>query len=212
MAVFDEPSAADGSCPLEQIASGVAVGGTVLQMSRDLSRMKILMTHSTVIKSDTCAAKLAATYPWEAFAQLEVTRATRRVFGPIKTLRWTDHANLTRSQNNNIGVDAKLVRWIAELLADGSELRSLSGRSARLGDSYSRKPKERDELLEARTKDLSGMAGQLRDFNMDEYLGDGTEGDLGRSETTRYQTRIPKDKIALAGLLEEIAAVVGCSI
>ncbi|CAK9017668.1 Pro-Pol polyprotein, partial [Durusdinium trenchii] len=37
LAVFDEASAADGSCPLEQVAdaSGIAVGGTVLQMSRD---------------------------------------------------------------------------------------------------------------------------------------------------------------------------------
>ena len=48
LATFDEASAADGSCPLEQIAdaSGIAVGGTVLQMSRDMSRMKVLSTHS----------------------------------------------------------------------------------------------------------------------------------------------------------------------
>ena len=215
LAVFDESSAADGSCPLEQIAdaSGIAVGGTVLQMSRDLSRMKILMTHS---KSLTPAQQNWPPLIQEAFAQLEVKRATRRVFGTIKTLCWTDHANLTRSQTNNIGVDAKLVRWIAELLADGSELRSLSGRSARLGDGYSRNPKERDELLEARTKDLSGMAGQLRDFNMDEYLGDGTEGDgpvpwaVGDDavpDSGVPNTGIPKDKVALAGPLERIAAV-----
>ena len=45
---FDEAAAADGSCPLEQIAdpSGVAVGGTVLQMTRNLSPVKVLMTHS----------------------------------------------------------------------------------------------------------------------------------------------------------------------
>ena len=48
LASFDEAAAADGSCPLEQIAdaSGIAVGGTVLQMTRDLSRVKVLMTHS----------------------------------------------------------------------------------------------------------------------------------------------------------------------
>ena len=42
LAVFDEASAADGSCPLEQIAdaSGIAVGGTVLQMSRDMSSIR----------------------------------------------------------------------------------------------------------------------------------------------------------------------------
>ena len=39
-ASFDEVSAADGPCPHEQIAdaSGIAVGGTVLQMIRGLSR------------------------------------------------------------------------------------------------------------------------------------------------------------------------------
>ena len=48
LAAFDEASAADGSCPLEQIAdaSGIAVGGSVVQMSRDLSKLKVLMTHS----------------------------------------------------------------------------------------------------------------------------------------------------------------------
>ena len=36
LAAFDEASAADGSCPLEQIAdaSGIAVGGSVVQLSR----------------------------------------------------------------------------------------------------------------------------------------------------------------------------------
>ena len=39
-ASFDEASAADGPCPRELIAdaSGIAVGGTVLQMMRGLSR------------------------------------------------------------------------------------------------------------------------------------------------------------------------------
>ena len=46
--VFDEAAAVSGRCPLEQIAdaSGIAVGGTVVQMSRDLSRFKVLLTHS----------------------------------------------------------------------------------------------------------------------------------------------------------------------
>ena len=43
---------------------------------------------------------------------------------------------------------------MAEILADGSEIRSLSGRSAKLGDGFSRNPRDRDELLENRTKDL----------------------------------------------------------
>ena len=63
---------------------------------------------------------------------------------------------------------------MSEILADGSEIRSLSGRSAKLGDGFSRNPAGRDELLEARTKDIAGVAGQLKKFNLDEYLGEGT--------------------------------------
>ena len=47
---------------------------------------------------------------------------------------------------------------------DGSEIRSLSGRSAMLGDSFSRNPKDRDALLAARTKDLEGLTGAASGF------------------------------------------------
>ena len=174
IAVFDEASAIDGSCPLEQVAdaSGYAVGGTVLQMTRDLSRMKVLLTHS---RSLTPPQQAWPPLVQEAYAQLEVKRATRKMFGSVRTLCWTDHANLTRAQHIDIGSDVKLVRWIAEILADGSEIRSLSGRSAKLGDGFSRNPKDRDELLQARTKDLQGLSGHLKGFNLEEYLGEGTE-------------------------------------
>ena len=142
LASFDEAAAADGSCPLEQIAdaSGIAVGGSVLQMTRDLSRVKVLMTHS---KPLTPAQQNWPPLIQEAFAQLEVKRATRRTFGSIRTVCWTDHANLTRAQTSDIGLDPKLVRWVGEILLDGSEIRSLSGRSATLGDSFSRNPKSK---------------------------------------------------------------------
>ena len=74
-------------------------------MSRDLSRIKVLMTHS---KSLTPAQQNWPPLIQEAFAQLEVRRATRKVFGTIRTLCWTDHANLTRAQSSNIGSDQKL--------------------------------------------------------------------------------------------------------
>ena len=48
----------------------------------------------------------------------------------------------------------------------------LSGRSALLGDGFSRNPSNRDELIEQRTKDLKGVAGQTRGFNVDEFLSD----------------------------------------
>ena len=60
---------------------------------------------------------------------------------------------------------------------DGSDIRSLSGRSATLGDSLSRNPKERDALLAARTKDPEGLTGQLRGFDLDQCLEQGTEGE-----------------------------------
>jgi predicted Zn-dependent protease with MMP-like domain len=48
----------------------------------------------------------------------------------------------------------------------------LAGRSAKLGDGYSRNPPERDELLEQRTKDLAGLVGQYRGFDLEQYLSD----------------------------------------
>ena len=128
----------------------------MLQMSKDLSRTKILLTHSRSLSE---AQQRWPPLIQEAYAQLEVKRATRRVSGTIRTLCWSDHANLTRAQTSDIGIDSKLVRWVSEILADGSEIRSLSGRSAKLGDGYSRNPKERDALLEARTQDLSELSG-----------------------------------------------------
>ena len=50
----------------------------MLQMSRDLSRMKVLMTHS---KSLTPAQQNWPPLIQEAYAQLEVKRATRKMFG-----------------------------------------------------------------------------------------------------------------------------------
>ena len=160
-AAFDEAAAADGSCPLEQVAdaSGIAVGGSIVQMSRDMAKLKVLMTHS---KSLTPAQQNWPSLIQEALAQLEVERATRKVFVAVKTLCWTGHANLTSAQTSDIRMDSKLVRWVAEILMDGSEIRSLSGHSAMLGDSFSRNPKDRDALLSARTKDVEGLTGQLR--------------------------------------------------
>ena len=127
------------------------------------------MTHS---KSLTPAQQNWPPLIQEAFAQLEVKRATRRTFGSIRTVCWTDHANLTRAQTSDIGLDPKLVRWVGEILLDASEIRSLSCRSA-LGDSFSRNPKDRDRLLEALTRDLHGMSGRLREFDLDQYLSPG---------------------------------------
>ena len=87
---------------------------------------------------------------------------------------WTDHANVTRAANSmkTEDVDAKILRWVAEIMGDGSEIRSLSGRSARLADGISRNCGNRDELLEARTQDLYDRQGRVRTFNLAKYLSD----------------------------------------
>ncbi|CAE7320042.1 pol, partial [Symbiodinium pilosum] len=51
-------------------------------------------------------------------------------------------------------IQPKHLRWFSELLADGSVLRSLSGR----------------------TKDLQGLIGQLRGFSLEEFLGEEEPG------------------------------------
>ena len=61
-----------------------------------------------------------------------------------------------------VDIDVKHLRWVSWILADGSQIRSLSGRSAQLGDGYSRNPPDRDQLIEQRSKDLEGRTGQLR--------------------------------------------------
>ena len=64
------------------------------------------------------------------------------------------------------------MRWISEIVADGSEIRSLAGRSAKLGDGLSRNPKDRDVILAQRMKDLEGLMGQVRGFNLDAFLSE----------------------------------------
>ena len=99
-------TSACGRATAQAAVSGVLpLGRKRTKMSRDLSRIKVLMTHS---KSLTPAQQNWPPLIQEAFAQLEVRRATRKVFGTIRTLCWTDHANLTRAQSSNIGSDQKL--------------------------------------------------------------------------------------------------------
>ena len=57
-------------------------------------------------------------------------------------------------------------RWIAEIASDGSEIRSLSGRSARIPDGFSRNAPGRDELLEQRGTELRGLLESLREFDL----------------------------------------------
>eukprot|EP00969_Alexandrium_andersonii_P197619 8730301-Alexandrium_andersonii.AAC.1 len=59
-------------------------------------------------------------------------------------------------------VDAKQLRWASLIIADGPQIRSLSGRTAKLGHGVSRNPPDPDALVEQRAKDLQGRTGQQR--------------------------------------------------
>ena len=98
-------------------------------------------------------------------------RAQKKVLGSPRSICWTDHADWTK-QTVLVDIDVKHLRWVSWILADGSQIRSLSGRSAQLGDGYSRNPSNRDQLIAQRSKDLEGRTGQLRGFSLDEFLGD----------------------------------------
>ena len=87
--------------------------------------------------------------------------AQKKMLGPMRSLHWTDHANFAKQVSvDSSEIDTKLLRWFSEITADGSEIRSLTGRAARLGDGTSRSPPDRDALLEQRSKDLRGIIGQ----------------------------------------------------
>ena len=106
-----------------------------------------------------------------------VKRFQRRTLGSMRSLCWTDHANVTKLQAG-AEIDTKHLRWTSEIQADGSEIRSLSGRACRLGDGYSRNPPDRDRLIEQRTKDLEGLCGQVRGFDLEAFLGEYESGGL----------------------------------
>ena len=118
LAVFDEISAIDGSCPLELIAdaSGIAWGGAAYQMVRDLSKFKVLMTGG---KGLTPTQQAWDPRTLESYAQLGSKRAAVAMLGQIRALLWTDHANTNRLLTA-IYLDVKHLRWISEIVADVS--------------------------------------------------------------------------------------------
>ena len=140
----------------------------MLQMKEDLKQFTVLLTAG---KGLTPAQQAWPPLTSEGFAQLETKRAQKKALGTMRSVCWTDHANWARQQVLE-GIDVKHLRWISEIVSDGSTIRSLSGRAAVLGDSWSRNPKDRDELMEQRTKDHRGLIGQARGFDLDEFLAD----------------------------------------
>ena len=91
-------------------------------MTEDLSRFKVLLMSG---KGFTPAQQAWPALIIEAHAQLMGKRMQRKVLGPMRTLNWTDHANFTKQQTIPAEqIDVKLLRWTAEIVSDGSEIRS----------------------------------------------------------------------------------------
>ena len=165
MGCLDEIAANDGTRPLEQIAdsSGIAWGSMCIQMTVDMGGFSMLCAAG---KSLTPSQQAWDPLSLEGYAQLMMKRYQNKILGYMKSQCWTDHANWTR-QGDQVDVDVKHLRWYSEIVADGSEIRSLSGRTAVLGDGISRNPIDRDEVMEQRSKDLQGYAGQIHGFHLD---------------------------------------------
>ena len=81
-----------------------------------------------VSKGFTAAQQAWPPLTLEAFAQLMGKRAQKKVLGPMRTICWTDHANLTKQQTmDHQDIEVKHLRWLSEIVGDGSEIKSLSG-------------------------------------------------------------------------------------
>ena len=74
-----------------------------------------------VSKGFTAAQQAWPPLTLEAFAQLACKRAQRHILGPMRSICWTDHANMTKQQNvASEEIDVKMLRWTSDILSDGS--------------------------------------------------------------------------------------------
>ena len=93
-------------------------------MTRDLSGFNVLMVAG---KGLTPSQQAWPPLTLEGYAQLETKRAQKKLLGAMRSICWTDHANWTR-QFVLEDIDIKPLRWVSFIVADGSQLRSLSRR------------------------------------------------------------------------------------
>ena len=101
-------------------------------MVRDYTKFKVLMAAG---KGLTPTQQAWDPRTLETHAQLGVKRAAVSILGQIRALLWTVHANAKRLLSA-VDIDVKHLRWISEIVADGSTINSLSRRSAVLGDGF----------------------------------------------------------------------------
>ena len=95
------------------------------QMAWDRKMMNVLGHFSGgLTKSQGACAVMTL----ECNAQVRVLLMARGALGPNPCLCWTDHSNVVRLQTA-MDLDPRHLRWIANLMSDGSVLMHLSGRS-----------------------------------------------------------------------------------
>ena len=69
----------------------------------------------TAEKGLTPAQQAWAPLVLEAYAQLETKRAQRKMLGSMRSICWTDHANVTKQQEA-LTIDVKMLRCISEII------------------------------------------------------------------------------------------------
>ena len=88
----------------------------------------------------------------------------------------------------------------------------MNGRNCRLADGTSRNPVDRNELLAQRTKDLEGLAGQVRNFDLDKYLSDREEIGIAQPWGLGDSVLPPSDKATKAKATPALASSSGLGI
>ena len=165
--VLDEVGMLSGLRPQEQIADSSIMGwgGTIYQMSEDRKVMNVLGHHSGGLTKSQGAWPVLTL---ELNAQLKVRIAGRAVSGKNPCLCWSDHSNVVRLQTA-VDLDPRHLRWVSNIMSDGSVLMNLSGRSAKLGDGLSRNPI---------TDQLREQARSIQGFSVAEFLADCSTGGM----------------------------------
>ena len=78
-----------------------------MRMTEDLSRFKVVLM---IGRGFTPAQQAWPALVLEAHAQLVGKRGQRRILGPMRSIAWTGHANVTRQQNiDPTEIDVKLL-------------------------------------------------------------------------------------------------------
>ena len=152
---LDEVAAITRERPLCRLAdcSGYGWGCTSYQISADLKKLNVLGQYSGLL---TVAQSRWPARKGEMFAQREGTRASRRHLGRIPGDNYTDHSHLIVDMVAP-EADPATMRWVADIISDGTRMRNLGGRSATMADGLSRMDTLHAELLRKEVKQLRNM-------------------------------------------------------